>query len=363
MHHPYLLLIVVVMLLIVPAAAVEYDNTLTVSFDGYADSSPVTAYPGGSTVVVPFGSTIWVGATQYPGGTWGITVPNLYPVKPSWKEIVQLNFGNVQGMFTITYNAPAVYYMNGAPQTITLTLNVGDVGGDSYADSIYAKNPSQYTLIFSDAYPVLQEGKTKGLFSFGSPYDAPYIRVISVTTDGVVIPQKARLVLVPQSSANPIPTPSQPYTALYDVKVENIPVSAIEQVDFLFGVPVGVVTDAGFDPRYDIQLLRYTDRWEKLETSYVWEGTGQQSGMDWYAAKSPGFSYYAVGFAENVTKLPVEVFGTPTPTASVEVVTPVTVATTLPTAPTAPQKSLGFCGVGLFAAMICCMALIRRRYR
>lgn len=61
---------------------------------------------------------------------------------------------------------------------------------------------------------------------------------------------------------------------MYDMKVEYIPVSAIEQVDFLFGVPVGVVTDAGFDPRYDIQLLRYTDSWEKLETSYVWEGTG-----------------------------------------------------------------------------------------
>lgn len=59
--------------------------------------------------------------------------------------------------------------------------------------------------------------------------------------------------------------------------------------------------------------------------------------MDWYAAKSPGFSYYAVGFAENVTKLPAEVFGTPTPTASVEVVTilpsspPTTAA--VPTAP------------------------------
>ncbi len=347
MHHRYLLLMLAVLLLAVPAAAVPYDDTLTVSFDGYADSSPAESYANGSTVIIPYGSTVWIGATQYPGGTWEVTVPNLYPMKPSWKEIIQLNFGNVQGLYSVTYNVPAVYYINGAPKTITLNLNVGDVGGDSYTDSVYAKYPNRYTLIFSDTYPVLQEGKTKGLFSFGNPYDAPYIRVISVTTDGTEIPQNARIVLVPQRSANPVPTPSQPYTALYDMKVENIPVNAIEQVDFLFGVPVGVVTDAGFDPRYDIELLRYTDTWEKLETSYVWEGTGQQAGMAWYAAKSPGFSYYAVGFAENVTKLPAEV-SPPTPSATVEIVTPPpTEATASPTVPTAPQQSplVPFAGV------------------
>ena len=43
--------------------------------------------------------------------------------------------------------------------------------------------PNRYTLIFSDPYQVLQKRKTKGLFSFGNPYDATYIRTISVTTD------------------------------------------------------------------------------------------------------------------------------------------------------------------------------------
>ncbi len=360
MQYSSLLLLCVMLVLVLPASAVEYDNTLTVSFDGYADSSPVQTYANGSTVIIPFGSTVWIGATQYPGGTWDITVPNLYPVKPSWKELVQLNFGNVQGLFSITYHVPAVYYTNGAPKTITLSLNVGDVGGDSYEDSIYAKYPSRYTLIFSDAYPVLQEGGTKGLFSFGNPYDAPYIRVISVTTDGTVIPQNARIVMVPLASANPVPTPREPYTALYDMKVEHIPVSAIEQVDFLFGVPVGVVTDAGFDPRYDIQLLRYTDTWQKLATSYVWEGEGQQAGMDWYAATSPGFSYYAVGFAENVTKLPAEIFGTPTPTAAVEVVTiPTPLPTTTATVPTAPQQSASLAFAGIFS--VACAAVLGKR--
>ena len=360
MHHQYLLLMLAVLLLAVPAAAVPYDDTLTVSFDGYADSSPAESYAGGSTVIIPYGSTVWIGATQYPGGTWEVTVPNLYPMKPSWKEIVQLNFGSVQGLYSVTYTVPAVYYTNGAPKTITLYLNVGDVGGDSYEDSIYAKYPNRYTLIFSDAYPVLQEGKTKGLFSFGNPYDAPYIRGLSVTTDGTAIPQNARIVLVPQSSANPVPTPSQPYTALYDMKVENIPDEAVEQVDFLFGVPVGVVTDAGFDPRYDIELLRYTDAWEKLETSYVWEGSGQQGGMDWYAAKSPGFSYYAVGFAENVTRLPAEIW-TPTPTATVEVVTTTpTKATASSTVPTAPQPSSSFAFAEVLAAAGAVMLYLRR---
>ena len=360
MDHRYLLLILVVLFLAVPVTAVEYDNTLTVSFDGYADSSPAESYADGSTVVIPYGSTVWIGATQYPGGKWTVTIPNLYPVKPSGKEIIQLSFGNVQGLYSVTYNVPSVYYTNGAPKTITLNLNIGDVGGDSYADSIYAKYPNRYTLIFSDEYPVLQEGNTKGLFSFGDPYNAPYIRVISVTTNGSEISQNARIVLVPQSSANPIPTPSQPYTALYDMKVENIPVDAIEQVDFLFGVPVGVVTDAGFDPRYDIQLLRYTDSWEKLETSYVGEGTGQQAGMDWYAAKSPGFSYYAVGFAENVTKLPEEIF-MPTPTATVEVITPPpTTATTEPSVPTAPEQSSPFVFTGIIALLGAAVLCLRR---
>lgn len=360
MYHQYLLLVLAVLLLAVPAAAVEYDATLTVSFDGYADSSPAESYANGSTVIIPYGGTAWIGATQYPGGTWDVTVPNLYPTKPSWKEIVQLNFGNVQGLYSVTYHVPAVYYTNGAPKTITLHLNVGDVGGDSYEDSVYAKYPNRYTLIFSDPYPVLQEGKTKGLFSFGNPYDAPYIRTISVTTDGTEIPQNARIILVPQSSANPVPAPSQPYTALYDMKVENIPDEAVAQVDFLFGVPVGVVTDAGFDPRYDIQLLRYTNAWEKLETSYVWEGTGQQAGMDWYAAKSPGFSYYAVGFAENVTRLPAEIW-TPTPTATVEVVTPpATTATAVPSVPTAPQPSSPFAFAGILAAAGALLLYLRR---
>lgn len=91
----------------------------------------------------------------------------------------------------------------------TLTLNVGDVGGDSYADSIYAKNPNQYTLIFSDAYSVLQEGKTKGLFSFGSPYDAPRIWVISVTTDRSVHPAErpagSRAAVLGKPDPNPFP--------------------------------------------------------------------------------------------------------------------------------------------------------------
>ncbi|MCQ2356468.1 MAG: hypothetical protein MJ014_05570 [Methanocorpusculum sp.] len=93
-----------------------------------------------------------------------------------------------------------------------------------------------------------------------------------------MIPQNARIVFVPQSSANSVPTPSQPYTALYDVKVENILDEAVKQVDFLFGVPIGVVTDAGFDPHYDIELLRYTDAWEKLETHYVCLGRGRPAG-------------------------------------------------------------------------------------
>lgn len=360
MHHRYLLLVLAVLLLAVPAAAVPYDDTLTVSFDGYADSSPVESYANGSTVIIPYGSIVWIGAPQYPGGTWEVTVPNLYPMKPSWKETIQLNLGSVQGLYSVTYHVPSMYYTNGAPKTITLHLNVGDVGGDSYTDSIYAKYPNRYTLIFSDAYPVLQEGKTKGLFSFGNPYGAPYIRVISVTTNGTEISQNARIVLVPQSSANPVPAPSEPYTALYDMKVENIPVDAIREVDFLFGVPVGVVIDAGFDPRYDIELLRYTDAWEKLETSYVWEGEGQQAGMDWYAAKSPGFSYYAVGFAENVTRLPAEIF-TPTPTATVEVVTPLpTEATASPTVPTAPQQSSLFAFAGVLAVAGAVMLYLRR---
>ncbi|MDU9375659.1 hypothetical protein McpSp1_02360 [Methanocorpusculaceae archaeon Sp1] len=361
MHHRYLLLCVILLLLASPAAAVVYDNTLTVSFSGYDDSSPVQVYPNGSTVVIPYGSTVWIGATQYPGGTWDTTVPNLYLIKPSGKEIVQLNFGNVQGLFSITYHVPSVYYTNGAPQTITLQLNVGDVGGDSYQDSIYAKYPNQYTLIFSDAYPIILNGGTTAQFTFGNPYDAPYIRLISVTTNGAVIPQNAEIVMIPQKSANPIPTPAQPYTALYDMKVENIPTSSIEEVDFLFGVPVGVVTDAGFDPRYDIELLRYTNAWEKLETSYVWEGEGQQAGMDWYAAKSPGFSYYAVGFAENVTKLPAEVFGTPTPTATTEVVTqPTTVPTRTASVPTPPQESSSFMFAGIFVLGAAAAVLLRR---
>ena len=77
MHHRYLLLMLAVLLLAVPAAAVPYDDTLTISFGRYADSSPAESYAGGSTVIIPYGSTVWIEATQYPGGTWEVTVPNL----------------------------------------------------------------------------------------------------------------------------------------------------------------------------------------------------------------------------------------------------------------------------------------------
>lgn len=60
------------------------------------------------------------------------------------------------------------------------------------------------------------------------------------------------------------------------MKAAIIPDEALKEFDFLFGVPVGIVIDVGFDPRYDIELLRYTDAWEKLELSYVWEGEGNR---------------------------------------------------------------------------------------
>lgn len=170
MHHRYLLLMLVVLLFSVSqVAVVAYDDTLTVSFDGSIDSSPAESYTNGSSVIIPYGITLWIGAIQYPGGRWEVMVPNLYPMKSSWKEIILLNFGNVQGLYSVTYHVPSVYSLNGALKTITLNPNVGDVGGDSYEDSIYAKHPNPYTLIFSDAYLVLQDGKTKGLFRFGNP--------------------------------------------------------------------------------------------------------------------------------------------------------------------------------------------------
>ena len=356
MYRIFLMMLLSAACFAAPVGAFTIDNTFSVSFEGYDSSAAVSVYPNGSCVQVPLGSTIWIGVTQYPGGTWDTDIPNMYPTKATGKEIIQMRLSGLQGIYTVTYKVPGTYYTMGAPQVMTLHLNIGDVGGDSYEASLYAQNPQQYRFLTSDEYPRIKEGGTVGQFTFGDPYNTPYIRTISVTTTGMEISRDAKIILVPQQYANPIPVPSQPYWSLYDVKVQNIPATSLEEVDIVFGVPRGVVTDAGFDPRYDIELLRFSDNyWEKLETSYVGEGEGQRAGLDWYATKSPGFSYYAVGFAENVTKLPEEVFGTPTPTATVQVVTevPTTASTTVPTS---PQQSPSWAfSVLLAAAGVACL--------